>query len=242
MILNLKNVDVVILCGGKGERLSAVVSDRPKALAHVRGTPLIDLLIKKLYSAGLRRFILCTGYLKNQLRNHIDKIVIANTYPGSSFVFSEEDEPLGTGGALKNAEKLIQSENFILTNGDTLWTIDFDNLYKHHYSKNALFTFTLIDDVNLTDYGRVILTEDGATSGFLEKSDTTRNSFISAGVYLVNKKIFKHMPKQKSFSLEYDVLPSLAADKLCSGFISSSSFLDIGTPERYRKAQEGNFS
>lgn len=239
---NLETVDAVILCGGKGERLRSVVPDRPKALALVRGTPILDLLVKKFYDTGVRRFILCTGYLGDQIKEHLARLKVKNLFPSASFVFSEENEPLGTGGALRNAEAHIQSENFILTNGDTLWSVDFASLYKHHLSRETLFTFTLIDDKHLTNYGRVILSGDNTATSFIEKGTVAENSFISIGVYLINKKIFSYMPTQKSFSLEYDLLPILASQKLCSGFLAKSHFIDIGTPERYNEAQKESFA
>src|SRR5690242_7258685 len=107
MNLELKDIDVVVLCGGKGERIRSVLPDKPKVLATIKGTPLLDILISKLYEQGARRFVLCVGYLRDQIQKHIDDIKNeGQQFRDASFVFSEESEPLGTGGALKNATKL----------------------------------------------------------------------------------------------------------------------------------------
>lgn len=234
---SFESVDAVILCGGKGERLQTVVNDRPKSLALVRGRPVLDLLIEKFYDAGVRRFILCTGYLKEQIRNHIMKLQAEDHFPGSRFVFSEEDEPLGTGGALKKAASHIQSENFLVANGDTIWSIDLTSFYSSHLTKSALFTLTLVDSMNRIDCGRVVLDDNNTALSFIERGEAEENSFISVGIYFVNKGIFSHMPESQSFSLEYDLLPQLVSQKMCYGFLAPSPFIDIGTPERYLEAQ-----
>lgn len=240
---NLETVDAVILCGGKGERLRPLVSDKPKSLALVQGIPVLDILLQKLHNAGVRRFVLCVGYLKDQIREHVENITKKNpAFADSTFVFSEEYEPLGTGGALKNAAPHIKSENFLLINGDTLWSIDFSALYKKHLESRALLTLTLVRDRKTTDYGRVLLHSSGLVASFAEKGLATESSLISAGVYLASKKIFSHLPDRNSFSLEYDVFPTLASNKLCTGCVVDSHFLDIGTPERYKKAQKESFA
>jgi D-glycero-alpha-D-manno-heptose 1-phosphate guanylyltransferase len=240
---SLKDIDAVILCGGKGERIRSVISDKPKVLASVKGVPLLDILLSKLHDQGVSRFILCVGYLREQIMEHVKNLKAENrNFAECDFVFSEEIVPLGTGGALKNARWFIKSKNFIVINGDTLWSVDFKNLYNAHVSNDTALSFTLVDDNQKTDYGRIVLDSNGFASTFLEKGQVVGDSFISAGIYFMKTDIFSHMPSGNSFSLEYDVFPALAQNKLCRGTVVDSGFLDIGTPERYSEAQIENFS
>jgi len=101
----LREVDVVILCGGMGSRLRAVVSDRPKPMARINQRPFLDILIQFFSGFGFRRFILCAGYMSQVIRDHYTR----RAGP-CRFVISEEHTPLGTGGTIRNAEKLIQSD------------------------------------------------------------------------------------------------------------------------------------
>ena len=98
----LKDVDVVILCGGLGKRLRGIIKNRPKPMALINGRSFLDYLIFYLVKFGFRRFILCTGYKKSSIKRYY-----AKRYKNFEFVFSEENVPLGTGGAVKNAKKFI---------------------------------------------------------------------------------------------------------------------------------------
>jgi len=237
--MDLKDVDAVILCGGRGERLKSVVSGRPKALALVRGKPLLDIILEKFYDAGVRRFVLCVGYLKEQIHEHVARIQNSGSPLSSAeFVFSEEDEPLGTGGALKNAAPHIKGECFLLVNGDCLWNFNFKELYNRHKQSGSIVSLTLTPGEPGGSYGQVVLAENGLVSNFFEKRVIKSKGFISAGTYFMNRDIFSHFPAAPAFSLEYDVFPVLAEKNLCYGIVVESAFIDIGTPERYASAGE----
>jgi len=222
-------IDVVILCGGKGTRLQPVVSDRPKALATFGDTTFLDILIHSLKSYGFKRFILCVGYMKDQIKDHFKdtKDII--------LLFSEEDEPLGTGGALKKAEPLIQSETFVVMNGDSICDINFQDFYCFHKNKKSLLSIALVRTKETKDYGSVIMNESHEITLFKEKVSNNSPSFVNAGVYLMQKEIFSYMPDMVQFSLENDFFPKMIGEGR-TGFIIDSELIDIGTPDRYEKA------
>lgn len=224
-----KEIDVVILCGGKGIRLQPVVSDRPKVLAAFGDTTFLDILIESLQSYGFKTFILCVGYMKDQIKDHFkdnnDLIII----------FSEEDEPLGTGGALKKAKLLIQSETFIVLNGDSICDINFYDFYYFHKNKNALLSMALVRTKESKDFGSVVMNESHEITSFKEKVATNNLCLINAGIYFMQKEIFSHMPDNSRFSLELDFFPKMIGER-CAGFIIDSELIDIGTPDRYEKA------
>ena len=222
-------IDAVILCGGKGTRLQTVVSDRPKVLAAFGATTFLDILIDSLQSNGFKTFILCIGYMKDQIKDHYkDK-------HGLKILFSEEDEPLGTGGALKKAKSLIRSETFVVMNGDSICDINFQDFYHFHKNKHAMLSMALVRTKESKDFGNVVINGKHEITSFKEKISNPSPCLVNAGVYLMQKEIFSLMPENSTFSLEHDIFPQIIGEK-CAGFIINSELIDIGTPERYEKA------
>lgn len=234
---------VVVLCGGLGNRLRNIISDKPKVLAMVGNDAFLDIVIKNILKYGFDDIILCTGYLKEQIRNYLDN------YPDNHYGyeynirFSEEKELLGTGGALKNAKSLIKTNNFLVVNGDSICRINLKDFYDFHISKGAILSIVLsrssLDQSN-KDYGTVIIDKLQRIINFNEKLSIPKydKQLMNAGTYLMNKEIFSHMPKQDKFSLEYDLFPEIIGKNNCYGFITDSEIIDIGTPERFEMAQE----
>jgi len=222
-------IDVVILCGGKGTRLRPVVSDRPKSLAVIGDTTFLDILIESFTRGGFKHFILCVGYMKDQIKDHFKK------RDGISIIFSEEEEALGTGGALKNARSLIRSETFLVLNGDSICDLDFEKFYRFHKNKNAVLSILLVQTNQTEDFGSVMVNSSDQITSFKEKVANNADGLINAGIYLMQQEIFSYMPKVNRFSLESDFFPKIIQEK-CAGFIIKSELIDIGTPERYQKA------
>lgn len=229
MSTNLKDIDVIILCGGLGTRLRLAVSDRPKALAEINDKTFLDILIDDLLKHGFKNIILCVGYLKEQIIEHF------NYEKDYNILFSDESTPLGTGGALKNAKSLIKSNTIMVMNGDSICNIDFKGFYDIHINKKAVLSMVLTRSQDGGDYGNVALDEFQKITSFKEKVDTKRECLINAGVYMMQKEIFSYMPDETNFSLEYDLFPKLITNK-CYGYIIENELLDIGTPERYKNA------
>jgi D-glycero-alpha-D-manno-heptose 1-phosphate guanylyltransferase len=113
-------IDAVILAGGKGTRLKSVVSDRPKPMAEVAGRPFLEWQLLYLRSLGIKRVILCTGYKGESVENHFDTRVEM----GMEIMYSREDSPLGTGGAIRKALTLVRTDPFLVLNGDSFCPFD----------------------------------------------------------------------------------------------------------------------
>lgn len=223
---SLKNIDVFILCGGQGARLRPVISDKPKILADIGGRPFIEILLDSLASYGFRRIILGVGYLKEEIINYFQD----NPRKDFKIEFSEEEKPLGTGGAVKKVKPLIKSDHFLVMNGDCLFSVDFEKFYQSHLGKKAMLSMVLANAVDdSSNYGRVMLASDNKIMSFNEK-----RNLISAGIYFIRKDVFDFMSSEDSFSLEYDFFPKILDSSY--GFICDEGFIDIGTPERYQKA------
>jgi len=227
------NKDIIILCGGIGSRLQKVVSDKPKPLAQIHDKPFLEILIEYIAGFGFKRFILSAGYMGEKIReyfidyrkNELDIEVII------------ESEPLGTGGALKFSQQSIKSSSFIVMNGDSFCAVDLNSILKYHSNKSALCTLALSKIDNKADYGSVEINSNGKLISFKEKNiNDTDPGYINAGIYIMENEIFDFM-KEKKFSLENDLFPSLL-DESIFGFKTDEEVLDIGTPERYKRALE----
>lgn len=231
-MINLREIDVVILCGGLGKRMRPTF-EGPKVLAKIGEKTFLDILIDNLLMHGFKNIILSIGYLKEQIKNHFNYDY--NKIHDYTITFSEEEEPLGTGGALKKAKTQIRSNPFMVINGDSICKVNFKSFIEFHIEKEALLSMVLVHSNKAQDYGSVVLDDLRKITDFNEKITGRGENIINAGIYLMGKDVFSYMPKQKKFSLEYDLFPQIVKNR-CYGFLTESEFIDIGTPERYEKA------
>jgi len=228
-----KDIDVLILCGGKGKRLRKISGAIPKPMVCVGGRPFLDILIDYLRASGFKRFILGLGYRAD----FIKKYYKARKIPGIEIVFSREKSPLGTGGAVKKAKRLIKSEVFLVLNGDSFSEFNAADFIKFYDQKKAAILLLLRKVKNAREFGAVTIDSRSAITCFSEKNKGSRGGFINGGIYLFNKSIFSQMPRKAEFSLEYDFFPKMAG-KGIYGYKKSGFFVDIGTPARYLTAKK----
>ena len=220
-----------VLCGGAGTRLRPVLADQPKSMAPVLGTPFLQLVLDRLRCQGVDDVILGTGYMAEKIENHFGG---GNEF-GIRLRYSREDEPLGTGGALKLAEPLI-SDPVLVLNGDSYVEWNLSPILELFKAKNADLVVVLhaVDDVNR--YGSVALDNDGRVTQFVEKGAAAGPGLINAGVYLLRKQIVRELPVGAAISLEKEVFPRLL-DRIVYGLISTGLFIDIGVPDDFKRAQ-----
>lgn len=233
-VVDVSNLDAVILCGGKGTRLQSVVSDRPKGLALISGKPFIDILLGYLEFQKVRRVILCTGYLKEQYEDYF------KSKKNLDIIFSAEDKPLGTGGAIKNAIDVIGSESFFVFNGDSICDVDLSGLYKDHNKYECALSIVLSSKTKGSDYGNVHVDKNNRILSFTEKNNVKTNVYINTGIYLMSRNIHKHMPEKDAFSIEKDFFPDFVKGNTVLGHVTNNEVYDIGTPERYSKYIDSN--
>jgi len=224
--------DVVILAGGLGKRLKSVTGGMQKVLAQIDGKPFISLLIDYIAAQGARRFILCTGHDADSV-----EAALMNAHPNLSILFSREDEPLGTGGAIKKGSFLVESDVFLALNGDCFCVIDYMRLidFHRHHKSQATIAITKMDDAR--DYGTIEIDAHQHIVAFKEKQPILQQAFINTGTYCLDKNVFSLVDTPEKFSIEYDFFPHLV-EKIFYGLEVDNQFIDIGTPERYAWARE----
>ena len=149
-MIDHKNIDVVILCGGLGTRLREEIGESQKAMALVDDRPFLDIILDHLKKQGFQRVILCTGYQSSHVEDHY-----RNQDVGLSIEFSNEAEPLGTGGALKQVQQMIQSDIFFVLNGDSFCPIDYQALLSFYLLKEALASIAVNTVSEASDFGTI---------------------------------------------------------------------------------------
>jgi D-glycero-alpha-D-manno-heptose 1-phosphate guanylyltransferase len=234
-----EKLQVLILAGGLGKRLRAAYADGPKSLAPVAGRPFLDYLMSWLQVSGFSNVVLCVGYRTEQIRERYQK----GRDWGLRISYSEENEPLGTAGAIKNAEALIQGDAFLVLNGDSFTDFSLRQLVQFHRQKKGLATMVLAPAPEDSRYGSVHLNASGEILSFLEKQsravldDKRGCSWINGGVYVFQKEMLGMIRRGRSASLEAEIFPQLVGQGFY-GFPTNSYFIDIGVPADYRRAQE----
>ncbi len=226
----MKDVDALILCGGRGTRLRSVISDKPKVLAPVNGRPFLSYLLDQLINAGFRSVILCIGYKGEMVRE-----AFGSNYKGLNIRYSHEPKPLGTGGALPYALPMVERETILVMNGDSYIDADIYSLIEW-YLKGGYDASILLTNVEDTSrYGKVDVREDCLVTFFGEKCSNHHSGWINAGMYVFNSKLLERIPEHCFFSLEKEFIPMLVGDKLY-GYLCYGDFIDIGTPNSYTKS------
>ncbi len=228
----VSSTDVVILCGGLGKRLHSVAEGWPKPMVRISGRPFLDLLLNYLSQQGFQRFVLCTGYKKESIKKYCQ----AKTNR-LQIEFSEEEEPLGTGGAIKRAAPLIHSDPFLVSNGDSFCEFNAVKFLEFHKEKGAIVSMAVTEIKGSDDYGVVCLDDSNRALSFSEKTRARGTQFVNAGIYLFQQEVLSLMPGMDIFSLEQDFFPEILGHSFY-GYITNGPLIDIGTPGRYQKAKE----
>lgn len=194
---------------------------------------MLELLVRQLRHQGIRRIVMCTGYLADQIEQEFRD----GTQLGVSIEYSKEPEPLGTGGAIKFAEHLLRNASeFLIMNGDSFLDMDFQELLRSHRERGGLITIAIRRAENAARFGTVQVDERGRVTRFAEKMGVSSPGLISAGIYVFSPQVMKYISEGPA-SLEKDVFPRL----LEYGVFACEQrgmFFDIGTAEDYTRAQQ----
>lgn len=223
--------EAIILAGGFGTRLKSVVHDVPKSMALIQERPFLEYLFDYLIGQGIQKLILSTGYKSEHIRNHFK-----TQYKNIPIVYSNEESPLGTGGAIKKALDHVESAQVVVTNGDTIFLGRIPEQYQFHIYNHADATIALKRLEDCARYGTVEINDSKRITGFREKM-AAKQGLINAGLYILNRNIFESMVMPDKFSIEQDFFANYCDNLLFYGYEDGHYFLDIGIPEDYERAQ-----
>ena len=228
---DLSRVTAVILAGGMGTRLRQVVSDRPKVMAEINGKPFITYLLDQLVDAGINQVFISTGYMARLIEE-----TIGSSYKELQVDYFREETPLGTAGALKLAEQIVDAEYCLVMNGDSYTEFDAISLFMSCKQKNASIVLLVKMVHGTSRFGTIQMNEKNEIIRFMEKGETTDSGLINAGIYMMKASTLQKIPGKTPCSLEYDFFPAMIG-KGIYGYETEGNFIDIGTPESYAKAE-----
>ena len=231
------NIDVLILVGGLGTRLKSVSNNVPKPLIKINNRPFLSILLEYVTSFNFNRIILCTGYKSSVFQKYAEQNKI-----NYKIIISKESKPLGTAGAIKNAEKLIESKSFLVINGDSFCKLDYEKFCMFFKKNDPIAQIAVSRSTNAKNYASIKLDSNNNIIEYKEKQNICENTekFISTGIYQFSSEIMNFIDGDKFVSLEFDIIPKLirSLPKRIYSYKTKGEFIDIGTPKNYEKSQD----
>lgn len=225
-------MQAIVLAGGLGTRLRPAVPDLPKALAPVAGRPFLEYVLEYLKMQGIRRVVLAVSYGRELIQTHFGR-----RWRSLDLCYSTEERPLGTGGAIMQALTLTEGAPVVVLNGDTMFPINLAEMRALHITGASELTIAVRYEEDCSRYGRVLLDDRNNVRGFEEKRAGT-SGWMNGGCYLLSPALFANWRPAHRLSFEQDVLPTaVASHPPPQAYRSQRPFIDIGTPEDFRRAQ-----
>ena len=250
-------MQAILLCGGMGTRLRSVVSDRPKPMADICGKPFLQYLLEMLRDKGITEVIFALGYMGEMIEEYFQD----GSAFGLKIAYSYEEEPLGTGGAIRNALPKILEEELLVLNADTYFPMDYQGLLRFHQENDGDFSLATRAVPDISRYGAVRRDPAGRILAWNEKlgdggqqpgegskqpiegnaqqaassSPKSLSGEINGGIYVMKKSLVAEIPEGKQ-SLEQDCIPKwLSEGKRIFGLPFHGYFMDIGIPKDYQQ-------
>jgi D-glycero-alpha-D-manno-heptose 1-phosphate guanylyltransferase len=238
-------MEAIVLAGGLGTRLASRLEGTPKAMAPVAGRPFLEILLKQLERAGCGRVLLSVGHLRGVIQDHFGP-----AFEGLALEYVVEEEPLGTGGAMRRALERASEKAVLVLNGDTFLDADYAAMLRFHQAQGSALTIAVTQQADAARYGEVRL-EGKRIVGFEEKGPglglgplsgtgsgpVSGPILINAGAYVVERAIAWPAALGERFSFERDFLVPETARLAPAGFRVEGFFLDIGVPGDLDRAQ-----
>lgn len=227
----MESLKAVILVGGEGTRLRPLTYGMPKAMVPVLNRPFLEHTIAYLKNYKVKNIILALSYLPEVVQNYFGD----GSNSGVQLNYAVEDNPLGTAGAVKNAERYLSS-TFVVLNGDVFIGLDIADMLAFHRSKGAKATIALTWVDNPCAFGVVETDSNGRVRRFIEKPSPARvtTNWINAGIYLLEPEVLEHVPTNAHYTFERGLFPLLLElGEPVYGYPFSGYWLDMGTPGKY---------
>ena len=225
----------LILTGGFGTRLRPLTHTRPKHLLPIANRPHVEHVFDLLVRQGISDVVLLTSYLAEAFAPAIER----GGQMGLRVEVTHEKEPLGTAGAIKNAQSLVSEEALLVFNGDILTDIDLSKVVEWHRSRAAEASILLTPVEDPSAFGVVPTEPDGRVLGFIEKppAGTAPTNLINAGVYVFEPSILDRIPAGEVWSAERQLFPQLVEEGAALYALGGDAYwMDIGTPQKYLEA------
>jgi mannose-1-phosphate guanylyltransferase len=224
----------ILLVGGFGTRLMPLTKNTPKPMLTVAGVPVTEHQLAMAKAGGITEIVLATSYLSEVFIPYFGD----GSKWGMKIKYAVEKEPLGTGGAIRNAAKLLDTnESVVILNGDVLSSHNLAEQIRQHELHDADATLHLTQVVDARAFGCVPTDSNGRVTAFLEKMENPITNQINAGCYVFNPRVISTIPLDTVVSVERETFPQLVAQGASVfGYVENAYWLDIGTPRALLKA------
>ncbi|MFI8967077.1 sugar phosphate nucleotidyltransferase [Streptomyces sp. NPDC053493] len=228
--------EAILLVGGKGTRLRPLTVNTPKPMVPAAGVPFLTHQLARARAAGVDHIVLATSYLAEVFEPYFGD----GSALGLSIEYVTEEEPLGTGGAIRNVASRLHSgpeDPVLIFNGDILTGLDIRALVDTHQTSGADVSLhlTRVDDPRA--FGLVPTDGTGRVTAFLEKPQTPEEIVtdqINAGAYVFRRSVIDTIPAGRPVSVERETFPDLLASGAhLQGMVDSTYWLDLGTPQAF---------
>jgi len=227
------HLEAILLVGGQGTRLRPLTIGTPKPLLPTAGVPFLAHQIARAAASGVRRIVMATAYRSEMFA----EVFGDGSEYGLEIVYAFEDEPLGTGGGIRNAAASLASgpdDPVVVLNGDILSGHDLGAQIDLHRKADAAVTLHLVQVPDPARFGCVPTDLDGRVTAFLEKDPHPVTSQVNAGCYVFTRRYIDAMPAGRVLSVERETFPGLIeAGQTVMGYLESAYWLDVGTPEAF---------
>lgn len=222
-------MEAIVLAGGFGKRLRQVVASVPKPMAPIAGRPFLEILLGSLAEKGFRRVVLSLGFMAEKITEHFGA-----SFGGVELAYVVEDTPLGTGGAVRLAMSACKQDHIFVFNGDTYLDLEVDLLEQQWQSnRHPIVVGRQVSETSR--YGRLVV-NGRQISSFAEKG-VVGLGLINAGCYVLPIDALDMYPINHPFSIETDYFVSEVSRAVIEVFVTEGTFIDIGVPEDYARAQ-----
>ena len=216
-------MQAVILAGGRGTRLLPLTNTLPKPIIPIHGKPFLQYQIELIKSYGINEVLILVNYLSDQIESHFKD----GSYFGLKIEYSYEKYPLGTGGAIKNAEDKL-ADDFLLMNGDTFIQIDYRDLINVSHKFNKIGIVTVYENFSKLFYNNICINSSKFVLGYNEE-ESKDMTHVNTGVMVFKKKITDYIPKNQKCSLAVDIFEKLIGKKELIAFTTNQRFYDMGS-------------
>jgi mannose-1-phosphate guanylyltransferase/phosphomannomutase len=225
----------VIMAGGFGSRLHPLTVQCPKPMVPFVDKPVLAHVINLLQYHGFSEIIITVQYLANQIQDYFGD----GSHLGLKIHYAVEEKPLGTAGSVKNAQRYIANEPFLVMSGDAITDIDLSKAIQFHWQKQAQVTMVLKQVDDPREYGVVTIDAEGRIREYIEKpkNELTSSRTINTGIYVLEPEILDYMPPCEICDFSYDIFPALLRDnRSIFGYLAEGYWCDMGTLPSYLQA------
>ena len=226
----------VIMAGGKGTRLRPLTSRQPKPMVSIVNTPCMEHIVNLLKDHGFEDILATLEFMPEVIQEYFGD----GTGWGVRMEYSVEEEPLGTAGSVKFAEAWL-TERFVVISGDALTDVDLESAVAFHEERGAEATLVLKEVDDPSEFGIVVVEDDGRVSGFLEKPDEEEvfSHTANTGMYILEPSVLNDIPEGQEYDFAEELFPKLLEEgRPMYGYVMEGYWEDIGNIEQYMSAQK----